>query len=345
MNNIVSMYEKLKHVELFDDLVNVLSLEYGMPRRKAYSDIAGLYGECEMLAEDWTRYQYASSMRLRATVPDEELRGEVVCTAIMFYAVLKAGAIKPLYLMTHEASELIDTTALTESFEPEFFIENFSRPLVLYSGGPKPLFEDVLCVEMFYDEVEKSLNCLLSCCDNVLPSREFYSEFPVEELRGRFKPETIAIAEVESGESTRYMIRQGVVGSIDVLNEKFYAAMRYAFKFVLLRQCQKQIVLVESQYRKKNTNPEKQKQIFGTLNYQRVSLTTEYKTAIRNQQESGETLVLDKEGKELKATKVRGFLRRQHYGPENSLVKVVYIDAHESHSWMKTGIRYVKVVK
>ena len=37
MNNIVSMYETLKHVETFDDLVNVLSLKHGMPRRLKFA--------------------------------------------------------------------------------------------------------------------------------------------------------------------------------------------------------------------------------------------------------------------------------------------------------------------
>ena len=57
------------------------------------------------------------------------------------------------------------------------------------------------------------------------------------------------------------------------------------------------------------------------------------------------TMVLDKEGRTLQAIRVVGFLRRQHYGPGNSQVKWVYIDAHDSHAWKKDGIRIVRVVK
>ena len=345
MNNIIRMYEGLKHVESFDDLVKVLALEYGMPKRKVYPDSLGPYGKCEMLSSDWVKHLYASMLRSRATVADIELKGEIISKAKMFYAILKAGAIKPLYLMTDEASKFINTVAFTERLDLQFFTCNFSHPLVLYSGESKVLFDDVLCIEIFYDNQENSLVCIVSCSDPQLPSREFYWSFPIEDLTGKFTPKMLAIDEHEPGESTCYMIKQGIIGSANELGAKFYDALLYAFKFVLLQQCQKQIIVVEPQYRKKNTNIKKQKQLFGTLNHQRISLTTEYRAAIKDQSNSDEVVVLDKEGKELRATKVRGFLRRQHYGPENSLIKTVYIDAHESHSWKKTGLRIVKVVK
>ena len=248
-------------------------------------------------------------------------------------------SVKPLFLMMPEASKFIKATAFTEKLTPEFFVENFSHPLVLYSGDPKTLFDNVLCVALLYNEHDRTLECQLSQHYSKSSSHEACSSFFVDDLTGVFSRRNIA--KCEDNEYVSYRQTGVVTDELD----KFYDAMLYAFKFVLLRQCQKQIIVTEAQHKKKNTNIKKQKQIFGTLNYQRVSLTTEYRTAIGAQSDSDEVVVLDKEGKELKATKVRGFLRRQHYGPENSLIKTVYIDAHESHSWMKTGLRIVKVVK
>lgn len=341
MNNIIGMYNVCKHVESFDSMVDVLHLEYGMPRRAAYPVEMGLFSQCEMLASDWVRHQYAKMLRPRGTVPDMELRGNIECTACMFYAILEAGAVKPLYLITREASDFIQSTAFTQRLEPRFFKENFARPLVLYSGEPKTMFNDVLCIEIFYNQDGDCIECILSCADAHLPSHEYLRTFSIEDITGVFTRQKIGCDEI--GDSALYLIRHGIVDSVAELDAKFFDAMLYAFKFVLLRQCTKQTIVVEAQYRNKS-NENKRKQIFGTLKHQRVSLSSRYQT-IYNTTRNAETLVLDKEGKELRAIKVQGFLRRQHYGPENSLVKVIYIEAHESHAWMQTGLRLIRVVR
>ena len=138
------------------------------------------------------------------------------------------------------------------------------------------------------------------------------------------------------------MIRQGVINSVSELDDKFYEAIRYALKFILLMDSDKRPLLVERQFKKGNER--KEKQIFGKLNQQRISLTTAYRNTM-NAYNVDDTIVLDKEGKALRGIIVRGFLRRQHYGPGNSFVKTIYIDAHESHSWMREGIRIVHVEK
>lgn len=342
MNNIIGMYHALRHVETVGDLAETLFSEYGMPRRKAYSDSKGLLGKCELVAQDWVRHQYAMQLRQRATVPDGELRGNIICTALMFCAIVKSGDLKTLYLVKQDASAFIKTTAFTQKLEPEFFIRHFERPLVLYSGEPKTLFDDVLCIELFYNEEEKTLECLLSCVNGDSPSREFARSIPVEELSGVFSVDSLAQGEM--GEGMLFLIKQGIVESIGDLDRKFYDAMQYALKFLLLKESDKQPLITEHQYKKSIKHNDKIKDIYGKINYQRVSLTTTYKNSVpRNQ--SVDTLVLDKEGKTLRAITVRGFLRRQHYGPGNSLVKTVYIDSHESHSWKLDGIRIVRVVK
>ena len=341
MNNIVAMYHALRNVVAFDDLVNILFQEYGMPRRKSYPDGLGLIDRCEMLAKDWVRYQYAKNLRERASVPDAELNGSIICTALQFYAIIKAGNVKPLYLITADASDFIRSTAFTQILEPQYFIDNFKAPLVLYSGEPKTLFDDVQCIEMLYNEEERTLECLLSCVAEGLPSREFSRQIPIEELKGVFTKDILAMDEL--GDSTLYMLQQGFINAVDDLNNRFFEAIRYALKFKLLMESDKQPLVSEMLHRK-GGNAQKRDQLFGKLNQQRISLTTVYRQVIR-QNGGPEKLVLDKEGKTLKAIKVRGYLRRQHYGPGNSLVKTVFIDAHDSQAWKNSGIRIIQVVK
>ena len=342
MNNIISMYHSLRNVKELDELADVLFSEFGMPRLKTYSGTSSLLQGCKLLAKDWVRHQYALQLRSRATVPEMELQGNIDGTALMFYAILKAGDVKTLYLVKPDASEFINATAFTQKLEPTFFVKNFDKPLVLYSGEPRTLFDDVLCIELFYNGENKTLECLLSCADQNLPSREFCRCIPVEELSGVFTVDIFG--QEELGESSLFMLRQGIIDSIEDLDHKFYDAIKYALKFLLLKESDKQPLLVEKQFSKKKANVETQKKIFGKIDNQRISLTTEYrKTMLRHS--GDEKLVLDKEGKTLRGISVRGFLRRQHYGPGNSLVKIIYVDAHESHSWIKDGIRIVKVVK
>ena len=341
MNNIIGKYHALRHVKTVDDLANALFPEYGI-RCKTYSDAKGLSRKCELVAKDWVRHQYAMQLRPRATVADEELRGNIICVALMFHAIVKSGDLKTLYLVKQDASDFIKATAFTQKLEPDFFIKHFERPLVLYSGEPKTLFDDVLCVELFYNEEEKTLECLLSCINENLPSREFARCIPVEELSGVFSVDTLAQGEM--GEGTSFLIMQGIVESVSDLDSKFHDAIQYALKFLLLKESDKQPLLAELQYKKSIRRNDKTKDKYRNINYQRVSLTTAYKNSVHRNQ-NVDTLVLDKEGKTLRAIMVRGFLRRQHYGPGNSLVKTVYIDSHESHSWKLDGIRIVQVVK
>ena len=342
MNNIILMYHNLRNVKEIDELADVLFFKFGMPRLKTYSGVSCLLQGCELLAKDWVRHQYALRLRPRATVLDVELQSEVLVQALMFYAILKAGDVKTLYLVKPDASEFINATAFTQRLEPEFFVKNFDKPLVLYSGEPRTLFDDVLCIELFYNGEEKTVECLLSCADKNLPSREFSRCIPVEELSGVFTVDIFG--QEELGESALFMLRQGTIDSIEDLNRKFYDAVRYALKFLLLKESDKQPLIVEKQFSRKKVNAETQKKIFGKIDNQRISLTTEYRTTMLRHG-GDEKLVLDKEGKTLRGISVRGFLRRQHYGPGNSLVKIIYVDAHESHSWIKEGIRIVKVVK
>lgn len=58
-----------------------------------------------------------------------------------------------------------------------------------------------------------------------------------------------------------------------------------------------------------------------------------------------EVVGLDKEGKVQRLTPVVGFLKRQHYGPNNSLVKTIFVEPHERQAWVNEGLRIIKVTK
>lgn len=343
MNNLVSMYKALKFVAMFEDLVHELRV-LGMPVTQGYQGSERpLFDRCWLLGRDWVRFQYARQGRPKATGSDVEFDGAVEITAWEFYSILMAGETKTLFLVTQEASAFIEETALTEEFTPEFFRTNLTTPLVLYAGEPKSLFDDVLAIAITYNQKDDEVGCLFSVQDTDSASREFGRRFSLAELSGRFSQATIAVD--EANESTLYMIRQGLVAGKNDLDEKMYRVMQYAFKFILLRQCDKQPLIVERQYAKKG-NPQKQKEIFGHVNCQRVSLTTTYRATVARHGEPTEaTMVLDKEGRTLQAIRVVRFLRRQHYGPGNKQIKWVYIDAHDSHAWKKEGVRIIRVVR
>ncbi len=45
--------------------------------------------------------------------------------------------------------------------------------------------------------------------------------------------------------------------------------------------------------------------------------------------------MLDKSGRVLEDVKVKGYLRKQHYGENNSETKWIYIDDFDSSRWVK----------
>ena len=342
MNTIVAYYRFLKRVVTFEELVQRLHDE-GMPITQNYSQNRPLFKRCLTVGCDWIRFQYVRQGRPKVTVYDVEFDGAVKIAAWTFYSILMAGETKTLFLMTQEASAFIEETALTENLTPEFFRETLAKPLVLYAGEPNCLFGNVSCISLAYHQEDDEIGCVFLTQDAECSSREFGRAFSLSELNGRFLQQTVAMD--ETGESTLYMIQQGLVSGKDDLDEQMYRVLLYAFKFILLRRCDKQPFVAERQY-KERRNANRQKELLGRVNYQRVSLTTTYRTALtRHKDSSRDIMVLDKEGRTLQATRVVGFLRRQHYGPRNSKVKFVYIDAHDSHAWKKDGIRIVRVVK
>ena len=79
------------------------------------------------------------------------------------------------------------------------------------------------------------------------------------------------------------------------------------------------------------------------LSFSVISLTRDFEEARRQSRSTGEKL--DKFGKKIVEKQIGGFLRRQHYGPGNSLSKYIYIAPFTNRFWVNTGIHITKIVK
>lgn len=81
MNNLVSLYQTLKNVTTFEDLVRELH-SLGMPVTSRYQDgERPLFDRCWLLGRDWVRFQYARLGRPKATVSNVEFDGAVEISA------------------------------------------------------------------------------------------------------------------------------------------------------------------------------------------------------------------------------------------------------------------------
>ena len=342
-NSIIEFYKQFKNVETFADIVNLLKTEVKMPNVAGSfgNDDCSLHNQCMRLGYQFANYyvQYHAIRQGRplATVSTNEIIAQGESWGRRFFILLQSGCIKPLYLITAEASDFINATALTEGLDEQFFQEHLARPLILYSDMAHPLFDDAVGILVYYNQEEKSLDCRVSFKNSLGQGGEVGRVFSLDELR--VLKEKVVLDDADTSQGV--MFSQGGI-AMDDMTCKLSSAMLYAFKFKLLSLCAKTQIVIARQFKRRN-NPRKDKQLFGTLNYQRVSLTESCRYAIQRQKNADETITLDKEGKERRVIRVRGFLRRQHYGPENSQVKFVYIEEHDSHSWIRVGLRIIKV--
>jgi len=347
MNSILSIYKTFKDVASFDDLENFLCRELRMPKPISYPSAgSSMFNKCRILGLEFAKREIAHKYYKEGLVPTTGTKNDVVGKAEfwgrMFYAILQAGSIKPLYFITPDASDFINRTVIGDEFEDEFYKENFSEPLVLYSDTPRCLFGDVCGLSLFYNAEDNSLDCEVALISSDKNNGMIGRVFEIGELSDVLKQQILAIDESNKDELLS-VLHGDTVYSIGDINGRLYDALLYAFKFIRLRRCDKTPIVIESRYKMrkiKNATQENR----GALVHQQVSLTEIYRQALRTQK-SEDVVALDKEGKELKAIRVCGYIRKQHYGVGNSLVKDVYIEAHESHAWKKTGLRIIKVVK
>lgn len=272
-------------------------------------------------------------------VPDTELVAYAKSLGNIYQSIILAGDVKLLHLMRKDAIEFVNATAYTQDLHEAFFLENFTKPVVLYSESV-PLIKDIKCIVMFYDAEEKKVCCVFSKRLDEAHEQEFGGEISVEELSGRLSKGSLEVL-LQQGDDPG--LRQIEVESEGMFGNLLYEAMLFALKFVLLLKTDKQPLVTERQY-KKHKDEGKERETRGYLSHQVVSLTTRYAQAMKVWKPT-DRVELDKEGKKLTTIEVHGFVRRQHYGPGNSLIKFVYIEAHDREAWVREGIRVISVVK
>lgn len=339
-NNIATQFNRFKLAVTVEDIAKDLgkrveSLISRCPPTISVSD------RCYALGRELFRAAALNGGRPVASIGDDELDSAGELEGSVLHAILLSGQLKKLHCVRNDAIEFINATAFTQTLTPEFFVENFAEPVVLYANEGQFLFDDITCVLMFYNPDDQDVCCIFSRCANG-QIREFGLNRDLEKMSGTF---CRGIVEADNeGETARLLVRNGDIDKASCLDDWMYNAMLFALKFVLLRQTDKQPLEVARQF-KEFKDKTKERERRGYVSHQMVSLTTRYRLAMDRCRTDADVVTLDKEGKVQKSSVVTGFLRRQHYGPGNSMVKTVYIESFERQAWMNEGIRIVKVVR
>lgn len=74
-----------------------------------------------------------------------------------------------------------------------------------------------------------------------------------------------------------------------------------------------------------------------------VSLTRDFRDARASYESKGGHI--DKTGKKVVEKFIAGFIRRQHYGHNNALVKTIFVSPFTNRFWVNAGVHVTKVVK
>jgi len=98
----------------------------------------------------------------------------------------------------------------------------------------------------------------------------------------------------------------------------------------LMLEAEKTPLLIDNKMGKKNKGINKKSTYESEWINKRIYIdkNIKYNNKLKSQE------VLDKNGKQLKDVIVSGYLRKQHYGKENSLTKWIYIDSFDSKRWV-----------
>lgn len=340
MNKIIATFNQGKLVKTFDDLCDIVFARNGGRAMNQLPDSVSLGGKCAEAGYRVAMFEYMRRHIPMGSVPDAEIAAYGWCIGTIYQAIILAGDVKLLHLMRKDAIEFVNATAYAQSLDEEFFRENFAKPVVLYTESI-PLFVDVRCVVVFYDAESRKVCCVFSKRFNEERDQEFGGSISVDELSGRLSKRVIE-GLVRQNEAN-VTLRQIEEESGGIYADLMYESILFALKFVLLLKSDTQPIACARQY-KQHKDPDKEREVRGYISHQVVSLTTKYVQAMRAWKPS-DRVELDKEGKKLVTIEVRGFIRRQHYGPNNSKTKIVYIDTHDRDVWVREGIRIISVVR
>lgn len=339
MNRIIASFLQGKLVKSVDDLVDLLFEKFGGRSLNQLPKDMPLCNKCSAVGYRVAEFEYAQKGIPLGAVPDKELSNYALLLSRIYQAIILAGDVKYLHLIRKDAAAFINATGFSQELSEDFFIENFTKPVVLYTDS-YPLFDDVMCIVVFYDSEVRKVNCLFAKRIDKDHTQEYGGCVGIDDLSGKFSKCTIEVLHKKSDKEP--MMRQIMYESKDTYFDTLYNSMLYAFKFVMLLHSDKQPIFSERQH-KKHRDPKRELEIRGYLDQQVVSLTTKYVQAMRAWKPT-DTVKLEQEGKIQKTIEVHGFVRRQHYGAGNSMIKYVYIDNHDRQAWVKEGIRIIHVV-
>lgn len=331
MNTMLKEYMGLKNISDADEF-------FSLVKQKGFEIPSGtiLDVSAEAKAPLYSKLEEASFVLAYHALP-VELRSEADLDALLKDSKIKASCLyvyfslpspKPLYLITKEASAVIESTHLTEKLDLAFCQEFLPHPYFIYSNDDAPLFDDVNSIALYIDET-KTMTCHIGLTNG----HEFARNVDLRKDGAQLEEK------VDSFQDEEYIIE-------DATKDKLFKAAIYIAKFILLLKAEKQPLFVEAQYReKKKPNKAAEKKMFGNISYKKVSLTHTFKKKLGDVDKLKTHDVFDKEGKTLRIVPVIGHIRMQAYGPGWSLHRPIYIEAHESKAWKKDGIQLVKVVE
>lgn len=340
MNKILALFAQGKFVKTFDDICDIVFANNGGRQMNQLPAELSLSRKCAEVGYRVAMFEYVRRGIPMGAIPDAELVAYAKSLGNIYHSIILAGDVKLLHLMRKDAIEFVNATAYTQDLDEAFFLENFTKPIVLYSESV-PLIKDIKCVVMFYDAEEKKVCCVFSKKLDEMHEQEFGGEISVEELTGRLLRSCLDdLMNHEGGSPALEQINNESEG---LFADMLYDSMLFALKFVLLLKTDKQPLITKRQY-KQHKNESKEREARGYLSHQVVALTTKYVQAMRSWKPT-DRISLDKEGKKLVRVGVHAFIRKQHYGPQNSLIKFVHIDAHDRDVWVREGIRIISVVR
>ncbi len=332
----MNLYNDLIHFEpinSFEDLLHYFEKSGFNFEDFKYDKDFYLAQKCQLLAE---------KVRTESLPPDKRTDGNIIPDMLLhgaFYTFLiLMGSPRNLHGITPDALNIIKTTKISLDIEDIFIADLVDKPYFLYSLNNEPLYDDVLSISIFIDDSD-----FVSCIINQMDGRSFNKDIPFDRIAKVLDEQNI---QIDENPVNNAIIERGLADDLKLITQKIYKGFFLLAQFLLLLECEKTPIFIDYLHPKdkKASLSKKMKKINRKISYKKVSLTTEYKSRIQEKNSQSQEK-LNKEGKLLIPIRVSGHIRSQPYGTGNKLRKLIYIEEHESKSWVNTEIRKITVLK
>lgn len=331
----MNVYEEIKYfqdIENIDDIFSIYNKHYLNLLEFTAKKSKGLYSNCYDLAH------YLNKKLLREEYKQDcYFDTETHYQGSVFTFLILMGNPKELSGITNEALDLIKTSKLSVNIEELFLEKRIDKSYFLYSVSNQPLFDDVMSIAVFFDHTESVFGCIITQQDGRRFSRTMDFGLIHEILNERKEVQKL---------KANYLEERKLTDDANVTLEKIHNSIFFFAKFLLLLRCEKTPIYVDYLHPKdKKTNSKKIKKHGNKkkISYKKVSLTKEYREKTRCFASSN-TQKLDLSDKKLKKIIVRGHIRLQPHGPGHELRKLIFIEEHESKTWVSKGIKQIKYV-